>query len=103
MSLTTRGPVAEEIEACGHPVTALGVPAGLKVGLPFRLARLSRPAAPGGEALSLTELLKASRQSDSPWIIEVRGVYDGAARYNSLLCSSFLLLYGDTPPPACRP
>ena len=70
---------------------------------PFRLVRLSRPATPGGEPLSLTELLKASRQSDSPWVTEVRGVYDGAARHNALLCSSFLLLYGDTPPPACRP
>jgi hypothetical protein len=70
---------------------------------PFRLVRVSRAATPGRESLSLTELLKASRQSDSPWVIEVRGVYDGAARHNTLLCSSFLLLYGDTPPPACRP
>jgi hypothetical protein len=70
---------------------------------PFRLVRLSRPPTPTTETLSLTELLKASRQSDSPWVFEVRGVYDGAARHNTLLCSSFLLLYGDTPPPACRP
>jgi hypothetical protein len=33
----------------------------------------------------------------------VRGVYDAAARQNALLCSSLLLLYGDAPPPACRP
>jgi hypothetical protein len=70
---------------------------------PFRLVRLSRPPSPGNESLSLQELLKATRQSSSPWVIEVRGVYDGAARYNTLLCSSLNLLYGDTPPPACRP
>ncbi|HEX6104456.1 MAG TPA: tetratricopeptide repeat protein [Gemmatimonadales bacterium] len=70
---------------------------------PFRLVRVSRPPTPGGEALSVTELLKATRQSGSPWVLEVRGVYDGAARHNALLCSSLLLLYGDSPPPACRP
>jgi hypothetical protein len=70
---------------------------------PFRLVRVSRPPAPGAEALSVTELLKASRQSSSPWVLDVRGVYDAAARHNALLCSSLLLLYGDSPPPACRP
>ncbi len=70
---------------------------------PFRLVRLNRPPVPGTESLSLKELLKASRQSTSPWMHEVRGVYDDAARHNALLCSSLLLLYGDTPPPACRP
>ena len=53
--------------------------------------------------LSVTELLKATRQNGSPWVVEVRGVYDHAARHNALLCSSLLLLSGDTPPPACRP
>ena len=70
---------------------------------PFRLVRVSQPPQPGPEALSVTELLKASRQSSSPWVLEVRGVYDLAARHNALLCSSLLLLYGDSPPPACRP
>jgi hypothetical protein len=70
---------------------------------PFRLARLSRPPVPDTEALALTELLKATRQSGSPWVLEVRSVYDHAARHNTLLCSSMLLLFGDTPPPACRP
>jgi hypothetical protein len=70
---------------------------------PFRLARLSRAPVPGSDALSLKELLKASRQNGSPWVVEVRGVYDHAARHNALLCSSLLLLFGDTPPPACRP
>jgi hypothetical protein len=70
---------------------------------PSRLVRVSRPPAPGGEALTVTELLKATRQSGSPWVLEVRAVYDHAARHNSLLCSSLLLLYGDSPPPACRP
>jgi glycosyltransferase involved in cell wall biosynthesis len=42
VSLTTSGPVAREIEACGYPVTALGVKPGLKAGLVFRLACLFR-------------------------------------------------------------
>ena len=71
--------------------------------VPFRLVRLSQPPAANGETLSLTELLKATRQTRSPWVMEVRGVYDRAARHNALLCSSLLLLYGDAPPTACRP
>lgn len=70
---------------------------------PFRLVRVSRPAPPDAEALTVNELLKASRQTASPWVMDVRRVYDSAARHNLLLCSSLLLLYGDTPPPACRP
>ncbi len=70
---------------------------------PYRLVRISRPAGSGPEALSVTELLKATRQSSSPWVMDVRGVYDRAAAHNLILCSSLLLLYGDTPPPACRP
>ncbi len=68
-----------------------------------RLARVSRPVQPGPESLSLTELLGAMRQGGSVWVGEVRGVYDSAARYNGLLCSSFLPVFGDTPPAACRP
>lgn len=68
-----------------------------------RLARVSRPVPPGPEALSVTELLAATRQGGSVWVTEVRGVYDSAARYNGLLCTSFLPVFGDAPPPACRP
>lgn len=68
-----------------------------------RLARVSRPVQPGPEALSLTELLTAMRQGGSVWVAEVRGVYASAAHYNGLLCSSFLPVFGDTPPTACRP
>jgi hypothetical protein len=71
--------------------------------IPFRLARVSRPAPPTAEALSITELLRAARQAPSPWVVDVRAVYDSAARYNALLCSSLLLYFGDSPPPACRP
>jgi hypothetical protein len=71
--------------------------------VPFRLVRLSRHPIPGTDVLSITELLKAARSGESPWVRDVRGVYDAAARQNSLLCSSLLLLYGDVPPPACRP
>jgi len=70
---------------------------------PSRLARVSRTPEPGPEALSITELLGAMRQGESVWVGDVRRVYDDAARYNVLLCSSFLLVFGDAPPPACRP
>jgi hypothetical protein len=70
---------------------------------PFRLSRVSRLAEPGPEALSITELLQATRQGSSVWVRDVRDVYDNAARFNSLLCSSFLPVFGDSPPPACRP
>jgi hypothetical protein len=70
---------------------------------PFRLTRVSRSVEPGSEALSLTELLQASRQGSSVWVRDVRNVYDNAARFNSILCSSFLPIFGDAPPPACRP
>ena len=69
----------------------------------FRLTRVSRPVAPSSDAHSLTELLQATREGATAWVRDVRGVYDSAARYNALLCSSLLLVFGDTPPPACRP
>jgi hypothetical protein len=53
--------------------------------------------------LSLTELLEATRQGSSVWVRDVRLVYDRAARFNRLLCGSFLPVFGDAPPPACRP
>ena len=68
----------------------------------FRLARVTRPVASGPEALSVTELLAAIRQGESVWVRDVRQVYANAARHNALLCSSFLPVFGDTPPPACR-
>ena len=70
---------------------------------PFRLSRVSRAAEPGPEALSVTELLEATRQGSSVWVRDVRLVYDRAARFNTLLCSSFLPVFGNSPPPACRP
>jgi sugar transferase (PEP-CTERM/EpsH1 system associated) len=42
ISLGHRGPVADDIEAAGWPVTALGVPAGLHPGLALRLMRAFR-------------------------------------------------------------
>jgi glycosyltransferase involved in cell wall biosynthesis len=42
VSLTTRGVVAGDIEACGWPVTALGAPDGFRPGIILRLARLFR-------------------------------------------------------------
>jgi hypothetical protein len=70
---------------------------------PSRLVRVSRPGTNGGSALAITELLKAARMGASPWVDDVRAVYGAAARHNALLCSSLLMLYGDAPPPACRP
>jgi tetratricopeptide repeat protein len=70
---------------------------------PFRLTRVSRVLDSSPDALSLTELLEATREGGSAWLPDVRGIYDSAARYNALLCSSLLPVFGDTPPPACRP
>ncbi len=70
---------------------------------PFRLSRVSRAVEPGPEALSVTELLQAVRQGSSVWVRDVRDIYAAAARFNTLLCSSFLPVFGDAPPPACRP
>jgi hypothetical protein len=69
---------------------------------PFRLTRVSQWVEPGPDALSMTELLEGTRQGGSVWVQDVRGVYDSAARFNTLLCSSFLPAFGDAPPPACR-
>jgi hypothetical protein len=87
---------------CLSPSTDLAAAPAL-AWVPFRLVRLSRPATPGPEALSVAELLKASHQDRSPWVQDVRGVYEAAASYNVLLCGSLLLFLGDAPPPACRP
>jgi hypothetical protein len=70
---------------------------------PFRLTRVSRSVEPSPDALSVTALLEAIRQGGSVWVRDVRRVYDSAARFNTLLCSSFLPVFGDAPPPACRP
>jgi hypothetical protein len=70
---------------------------------PFRLTRVSRSSQPRNDALSLTELLQATRQGTSIWVQDVRGIYDRAARFNALLCSSLLPAFGDSPPTACRP
>jgi hypothetical protein len=70
---------------------------------PFRLSRVSQVVPPGPEALSVTELLEATRQGTSVWVRDVRKVYDDAARFNTLLCSTFLPVFGDAPPAACRP
>lgn len=70
---------------------------------PFRLVRVNRTVEPGPDALSITELLEATRQGSSVWVRDVRRVYDSAARFNTLLCNSFLPVFGDAPPPACRP
>jgi hypothetical protein len=70
---------------------------------PFRLTRVSRPPAPANDALSVTELLEATRQGTSIWVGDVRSVYERAARYNTLLCTSLVTAFGDSPPSACRP
>jgi hypothetical protein len=94
--------VAERRALCLSP-TADSAAAPALSWTPSRLARVSRPVESGPEALSITELLGAMRQGGSVWVGDVRGVYAGAARYNALLCSSFLPVFGDAPPPACRP
>jgi hypothetical protein len=96
------GDVAPRRPICLSPGTdSAAVPA--LVWLPYRRVRVSRQPAPGPEAMSVNEMLKADRQHPSPWVGHVRDVYDRAATHNLLLCSSLLLLFGDTPPPACQP
>ena len=92
--------VAANRTVCLSPTTDLAAAPAL-AWQPFRMVRVSRPAPPGADALSVAELLKAARQGGSPWVQDVRGVYDSAARYNALLCSSLLLFFGDSPV-ACR-
>jgi len=93
--------VAPRRTICLSPTTDLAAAPAL-AWIPFRMVRVSRPAPPGPEALGVTELLKASRQDPSPWVDDVREVYDRAARYNALLCGSLLIFFEDTPPAACR-
>lgn len=96
------GDVAPRRPLCLSPGTdSAAVPALAWV--PYRLVRVSRTPEPGAQAMSINELLKAVRQDPSPWALDVRAVYDRAASHNLLLCSSLLLLFGDTPPPACQP
>jgi hypothetical protein len=93
--------VATNRTICLSPTTDLAAAPALSW-MPFRMVRVSRAAAPGPDALTIGELIKASRQIRSPWVQDVRGVYAAAARYNALLCTSLLLYFGDTPPAACR-
>jgi hypothetical protein len=96
------GDVAPRRPVCLSPGTdSAAVPA--LTWQPYRLVRVSRPPTSGPEAMSVNEMLKAVRQNPSPWVVHVRDVYDRAATHNLLLCSSLLLLFGDTPPPACQP
>ena len=96
------GDVASRRPLCLTP-TADSAAAPALSWTPFRLSRVSRSVEPGPEALSVTELLQATRQGSSVWVQDVRNVYDHAARFNTLLCSSFLPVFGDAPPAACRP
>ena len=58
---------------------------------------MSRPVEPGPDALSVTELLQATRQGGSVWVRDVRGVYDSAARYNRLALQQLSPVFGDRP------
>lgn len=93
--------VAVSRPVCLSPTTDLAAAPAL-AWEPYRMVRVSRPVSASPDALSITELIKASRQGRSPWVQDVRGVYDAAARNNALLCSSLLSFFGDSPPPACQ-
>jgi hypothetical protein len=93
--------VAANRTICLSPTTDLAAAPAL-TWMPFRLVRVSRAASPGPDALSIAELIKATRQVRSPWVQDVQDVYAAAARYNALLCTSLLLYFGDTPPAGCR-
>lgn len=68
-----------------------------------RLVRVNRGEAPAADALSFTALIEAGKGDASPWVGDVRAVYDGAARYNLQLCPVLLPVFGNIPPAACRP
>jgi hypothetical protein len=93
--------VAANRTICLSPTTDLAAAPAL-TWMPFRLVRVSRAASPRPDALSIAELVKATRQIRSPWVQDVQDVYAAAARYNALLCTSLLLYFGDTPPAGCR-
>ena len=65
-------------------------------------ARQSWRAA-GRRLLAFTALLEASKGDASAWVQDVREVYDGASRYNVLLCPVLQPVFGNAPPAACRP
>lgn len=93
--------VAANRTVCLSPTTDLAAVPALSWE-PYRLVRVSRAPGPSAEALSISELLKASRQARSPWVQDVRRIYEAAARTNALLCSSILTYVDETPPAACR-
>ncbi|MBA3498211.1 MAG: hypothetical protein H0T86_14005 [Gemmatimonadales bacterium] len=93
--------VADSRPICLSPTTDLAAAPAL-AWEPHRMVRVSRRGAVGAGTLSVTALIQASRQGRSPWVRDVQGVYDAAARNNALLCGSLLTFFGDTPPPACR-
>ncbi len=70
---------------------------------PARVLRLTGGTPPAGVVLSLTALLEAERTSPSVWVGAVRDVYAGAARFNPRLCPALVVVFGDSPPAACRP
>jgi hypothetical protein len=94
--------VAAHRTVCLSPGTDLAAAPAL-AWTPFRMVRVSGSASAGAEALSVAELLKATRQVRSPWVADVRRVYAAAARYNNLLCGSLLLYLDDAPPAGCGP
>jgi hypothetical protein len=75
------------------------------LGLPWRAVRLVRVTGPvadvAADGLAVTELLIAGRGLASAWARETRGVYEAAARRNSILCVSILTQLGDRPRNAC--
>lgn len=81
-------------------------PAAAPEGLAWRPARLVRVSRMNGSAerpLQLTALLEARKAKRPLWVHEVREVYSEAARRNPLLCEPLGTVFGDEPPPACRP
>ncbi len=68
-----------------------------------RLVRVNRGEPPADDLLAFTALLEASKGDASVWVADVRAVYDGASRYNVLLCPVLQPVFGNAPPAACRP
>jgi hypothetical protein len=93
--------VAVSRTVCLSPTTDLAAAPALSWE-PYRMVRVSRSPGPSPDALSVVELVKASHQARSPWVQDVRDVYEAAARYNALLCGSLLAFVGEKPAAGCR-
>jgi glycosyltransferase involved in cell wall biosynthesis len=109
VSLTTRGRLAGDIEACGWPVTTLEEPGGLRPGMVLRLARLFRgqrfdvvhthddkPLLYGSAAVSLARVPRLLHTRHHGKIREVRVRQAAAIKLAARLTDDFVCVSEDS-------